>query len=65
MVKTMSDLWDAALRSNNFSLQQRADLRLATTYAIHQAREVVDIAYHAAGATAIFARILLSGASGT
>ena len=54
LVKTMSDLWDAALRSNNFSLQQRADLRLATTYAIHQAREVVDIAYHAAGATAIF-----------
>jgi acyl-CoA dehydrogenase-like protein len=29
-------------------------IRLASTFAIHQARDVVDIAYHAAGATAIF-----------
>ncbi len=27
---------------------------MSATYAIHQAKEVVDAAYHAAGATAIF-----------
>ena len=32
----------------------RAMIRLASTWAIHQARDVVDTAYHAAGATAIF-----------
>ena len=29
-------------------------IRQASTYAIHQAKEVVDVAYHEAGATAIF-----------
>ena len=29
-------------------------LKLAGTYAVHQAKEVVDTVYHAAGATAIF-----------
>ena len=55
LVATIRDLWQAALDGRSFSLEQRADLRLATTFAIHQSREVVDIAYHAAGATAIFA----------
>ncbi len=36
------------------SLDQRMTIRLAATFAIHQARDVVDITYHAAGATAIF-----------
>src|SRR5262249_24372486 len=35
--------------------RQQASLRLAATFAIHQARDVVDACYHAAGATAIFA----------
>jgi hypothetical protein len=34
--------------------EQRINNRTVTTYAIHQAREVVNFAYHAAGATAIF-----------
>jgi alkylation response protein AidB-like acyl-CoA dehydrogenase len=55
LVATVRDLWKAATDGKSFSLEQRAELRLATTYAIHQSREVVDIAYHAAGATAIFA----------
>ncbi len=29
-------------------------IRQAATYAIHQAKEVVDVAYHEAGTTAIF-----------
>ena len=32
----------------------RMKIRQASTYAIHQAKEVVDVAYHEAGATAIF-----------
>ena len=40
--------------SGQLSLDQRMTIRLASTFAIHQARDVVDIAYHAAGATAIF-----------
>jgi alkylation response protein AidB-like acyl-CoA dehydrogenase len=55
LVDTLRDLWKAASAGKSFTLDQRAELRLATTYAIHQSREVVDIAYHAAGATAVFA----------
>jgi alkylation response protein AidB-like acyl-CoA dehydrogenase len=36
--------------------EQRLSTRSVTCFAIHQAREVVDFAYHAAGATAIFER---------
>ena len=34
--------------------EHRMKIRQAATYAIHQAKEVVDVAYHEAGATAIF-----------
>ena len=54
LLTTLRDLWDTASVGKPFTLDQRADLRLATTCAIHQSREVVDVAYHAAGATAIF-----------
>ena len=36
------------------SLKQNAFIRLASTWAIDQAREVVNTLYHGAGATAIF-----------
>jgi indole-3-acetate monooxygenase len=36
-------------------LEHRMVIRLAATFAIHEARHAVDIAYHAAGADAIFA----------
>ena len=36
------------------TLQQRAALRLAAVHASHQAKEVVETAYHFAGGTAIF-----------
>jgi alkylation response protein AidB-like acyl-CoA dehydrogenase len=44
----------AIVAGGELSLDQRMKIRLAATFAIHQARDVVDIAYHAAGATAIF-----------
>ena len=40
--------------NGNLTLEQNATLRLATTWAIQQARDVVDVLYQAAGATAIF-----------
>ncbi|MDE2574652.1 MAG: hypothetical protein KGL55_05010 [Rhodospirillales bacterium] len=46
---------EAALESGAaLTLDQRARIRMAATFATHQAREVVDMAYHEAGATAIF-----------
>jgi hypothetical protein len=36
------------------TLDQRVLIRLASTYAIHQAKGVADMTHHAAGATAIF-----------
>jgi len=39
---------------DELTLDQRMTIRLAATYAIHQARETADMAYSEAGATAIF-----------
>lgn len=54
LLETLGELWTAAATAGSFTLDQRGRLRLAATYAMHQARHAVDIAYHAAGATAIF-----------
>jgi alkylation response protein AidB-like acyl-CoA dehydrogenase len=40
--------------AGELNTEQRMQIRQASTYAIHQAKEVVDVAYHEAGATAIF-----------
>lgn len=54
VLQTLRELWAAASAGESFTADQRAMLRATTCYAIHQAKEVVDFAYHAAGATAIF-----------
>jgi alkylation response protein AidB-like acyl-CoA dehydrogenase len=46
--------WDAATANRAVPLEQRAQLRVAITGAMEQARRVVDFAYHAAGTNAIF-----------
>jgi alkylation response protein AidB-like acyl-CoA dehydrogenase len=56
LAQTLRDLWDVAASGETFTVDQRATLRMALTHATYQAREVVDAAYHAAGATAIFER---------
>jgi indole-3-acetate monooxygenase len=55
LIETLHECWDTLLRGETLSLNQRALLKLAGTYAVHQGKDVVDTAYHAAGATAIFA----------
>jgi alkylation response protein AidB-like acyl-CoA dehydrogenase len=54
LLQTLHDIWQTVVDGDSLSLPQRAMLKLAGTYATHQAKDVVDCAYHAAGATAIF-----------
>jgi alkylation response protein AidB-like acyl-CoA dehydrogenase len=54
LVSTLGEIWQAVGRAGHLSLEQRINIRLASTFAIHRARDVVEVAYHAAGATAIF-----------
>ncbi len=50
----LEDIWREAGRTGRLSLDNNATIRLASTWAIHQARAAIDTLYHAAGATAIF-----------
>jgi alkylation response protein AidB-like acyl-CoA dehydrogenase len=53
---TLADIWQGLERdgSDGLTMQQRVGIRMAATHAIHTAREVGDMAYEAAGATAVF-----------
>ncbi len=50
----MADVWKALSAGSLITVEQRVTIRMAATHAIHKAREAVDFAYNAAGATAIF-----------
>jgi alkylation response protein AidB-like acyl-CoA dehydrogenase len=52
-LQALEEIWQAA-SAGTMSLDQRVRLRMASAHASHQSRQVVDTAYHAAGATAIF-----------
>jgi indole-3-acetate monooxygenase len=54
LLQMLADIWAAAAASPTLALEQRAQLRIAITGAMEEARKVVDFAYHAAGTTAIF-----------
>ncbi len=56
LVEMMSELWETVCRDDEFSVDQRARLRIACTYASERARKVVDYAYHTAGAGAVLRR---------
>jgi alkylation response protein AidB-like acyl-CoA dehydrogenase len=56
LLGTLGEIWDSVQRSNQLNLDQRMAIRLAATHVIHEAVEVADMAYRAAGATAIFDR---------
>ena len=51
---SLDQIWSDIAQSGRLTLDHNTTIRLASTWAIHQARDVVDTAYHAAGATAIF-----------
>jgi len=51
--QVLIESWDMA-KQKKLTVDQRFRIRMAATFATHQAREVVEMAYHQAGATAIF-----------
>ena len=54
LLDALDEMWQAACQTGSMSIEQRVRLRMASAFASQQARQVVDTAYHAAGATAIF-----------
>lgn len=54
LLTTLAEIWEAVGETGALSLEHNTMIRLASTWAILQAREVVDPLYHSAGATAIF-----------
>ncbi len=50
----IAEMWEEAQHQGRIDADRHPQLRLAATWAIHQARDVVATLYHAAGATAIF-----------
>lgn len=55
LLHSVADIWKSISAGDKLSVDQRIVIRMASTNAIHRAREAVDFAYSAAGATAIFA----------
>jgi indole-3-acetate monooxygenase len=54
VLQSMADIWKDLSAGAAITVEQRITVRMAATHAIHKAREAVDFAYNAAGATAIF-----------
>ena len=54
LLSILREMWSECAASGRVSFEHRIQLRLASTYAIQEAREVVETAYIDAGATAIF-----------
>ncbi len=54
LLSGLAEIWEAVGETGELSLEENTMIRLASTWAIHQAREVVSTLYHSAGATAIF-----------
>jgi len=54
LMGSLADIWGAVGSSGTLTMDQRMLIRLASTYAIHQAKAVADATHHAAGATSIF-----------
>lgn len=54
LLGSLDDITAAVAERGHITLDERMTIRLASTFAIHTALEVVDILYQAAGATAIF-----------
>jgi indole-3-acetate monooxygenase len=50
----LAEIWEMVGQTAELSLEQNTKIRLASTWAIDQARVVVNTLYHSAGATAIF-----------
>jgi alkylation response protein AidB-like acyl-CoA dehydrogenase len=54
VLQSMAGTWQHLTAGASITVEQRVTVRMAATHAIQKAREAVDFAYQAAGATAIF-----------
>jgi alkylation response protein AidB-like acyl-CoA dehydrogenase len=54
LLQSLREIWDDVAVTGAPTLDQRMTVRLASTFAIQQSKEVVDLCYQEAGATAIF-----------
>jgi alkylation response protein AidB-like acyl-CoA dehydrogenase len=54
VLQSMAGIWKDLSAGNTITVEQRITVRMAATNAIHKAKDAVDFAYNAAGATAIF-----------
>jgi hypothetical protein len=54
VLSELSDIWQEVVATMALSIANRMRIRLATTFAIHEAKAAADTAYDLAGATAIF-----------
>jgi alkylation response protein AidB-like acyl-CoA dehydrogenase len=54
LLQSVADIWKQIAAGEKLTVDHRIAIRMASTNAIHKAREAVDFAYNAAGATAIF-----------
>ena len=54
VLSELSDIWQEVVATKALSIANRMRIRLATTFAIHEAKAAADVAYDLAGATAIF-----------
>jgi alkylation response protein AidB-like acyl-CoA dehydrogenase len=55
LLQALEGIWAEVERTHRVTLEQRMVIRLAATYAMRQANDVVDMAYHHAGALAVLA----------
>ena len=53
LLRAIDEIWQEAL-SDAITLDRRMQMRMAESHATQMAKQVTDIAYHSAGATAIF-----------
>lgn len=59
LFEAVREIWNAVVTTGEVTLDQRANLRLATTHGIRLAVEVVDLVYNMAGATAAYESSLI------
>jgi alkylation response protein AidB-like acyl-CoA dehydrogenase len=55
LLEALEGIWREVERTDRVTLEQRMVIRLAASYALRQSKEVVDMAYHHAGALAVLA----------
>jgi alkylation response protein AidB-like acyl-CoA dehydrogenase len=53
---TLSEMWEATVAGETFSLRHKADVLLAITHAVQNAVQAVDLMYRVAGTSGIYKR---------